>query len=874
MAGGAVRSSGSRGGVDVIRGIAFQLAQALSDVIDVVAEGDGDAVTIEGAADVVDYEVLDRTGRRIAVRQAKTRREPGTWGARELAPILCAFGEVENAADAEFAFVTDAPLNASGQRLDELIKAMRAQPDEALLRSTATSLARGGVQLPPLDVVRRVQILTRMGTTDSVLARATTRILTLLSRARLATLEDAENAVNALFRRLFVIGGTIDLEHRTISRADVLAALGLSEANLRGGVGWSRDIAAAYRAAVLEDSRRPVGFVPLHVVPVASAPRVLRFVQELGRDDKSEREQSLDSVLEEQSAALVGATGQGKTRALMYLASVAAQRGLVPVVLHAAGHMAGALPRRVRYSIEALLGQSLTAGAVEHVLADPGLLLLLDGVSEVDPATRAALAADLQQLRAQRPVQLVAAGRDFPLTIAGAALPGNSAVFRMRDLDHGSRGLLAATHGVHNHAVLLIEHRLGDAVGNPMLFLMALSLADTGVPESRAEVYRQFLQGLAALAGVSDDDVGLAAVGAAWAQLIARDLRAADHYTWRSVLGATLEGFALLPTWRGHSGTAEGVLELAQRVGLLTRLDSDSGLAPLHDSFADFLAARAIARGETGLPARLNTSYDETVLFVVEMGGLNDTLADRLATENPLLACRVARLRQARGRADAERVGWLLQALAAGRDLPLLGPAGVRVFHHESVTGAVLAGNGHATVGQAEFDALIREHPAVIVPAHTGSLQLAVGLWAAAITRACRPGTKVFQPAPRPDTEAAIVLLPAYLREVERELHRFADTCLPGTVRDRVLAAVEPRGIVAYVSDPVPGHLGALEVPVRYRRSSEYVVTRACGQETDDARQLTKDTLAEMMRLHPAQQAANEIGRALSVLTHNAWPEP
>src|ERR1700691_4192264 len=123
MAGGAVRSSGSRGGVDVIRGIAFQLAQALSDIIDVVAEGDGDAVTIEGAADVVDYEVLDRAGRRIAVRQGQTRREPGTWGASDLAPILCAFGEVEDAAAAEFAFVTDAPLNASGQRLDELIKA-------------------------------------------------------------------------------------------------------------------------------------------------------------------------------------------------------------------------------------------------------------------------------------------------------------------------------------------------------------------------------------------------------------------------------------------------------------------------------------------------------------------------------------------------------------------------------------------------------------------------------------------------------------------------------------------------------------------------------------------------------------------------------
>ena len=209
MVGDAVLSDGGPGGTDVIRGVAFQLAQALSDVVELVVDGDGDAVVIEGAVDVVDYEVLDRGGRRIAVRQAKTRREPGTWGARELARILCAWGEVDDAAETEFAFVTDAPLNDSGRRLDELINAMRAEPDEHVLRRTAAALGRGGVQLPPLDVVRRVRILTRMGTTESILGQAAMRILTLMQRARLATLDDAENATNALFRRLFIIGGNV-----------------------------------------------------------------------------------------------------------------------------------------------------------------------------------------------------------------------------------------------------------------------------------------------------------------------------------------------------------------------------------------------------------------------------------------------------------------------------------------------------------------------------------------------------------------------------------------------------------------------------------------------------------------------------------------
>lgn len=871
MVGDAVLSDGGPGGTDVIRGIVFQLAQALSDVVDLVVDGDGDAVVIEGAVDVVDYEVLDRGGRRIAVRQAKTRREPGTWGARELARILCAWGEVDDAAETEFAFVTDAQLNDSGRRLDELINAMRAEPDEHVLRRTAAALGRGGVQLPPLDVVRRVRILTRMGTTESILGQAAMRILTLMQRARLATLDDAENAINALFRRLFIIGGNVDLKRRIISRTEVLAALGLSEASLRGGAPWSQETVAAYRAAVQEDSRRPAGFVPLDVVPIASAPHVLRFLEGPERDGRGE--QSLDAVLEEETAALVGATGQGKTRALKYLAGVAAQRGLVPVVFQATGHVAGALSRRVRHAIEARLDGPLTAGAVQYALADPGLLLLIDGVSEVDAGTRAALSVDLQQLRAQRPVQLVATGRDLPLTIAGADLPDSSAVFQICGLDRGSRGLLAAAHGGHDQAVMMIEDRLGDAADNPLLFLMALSLIDDGVPDSRAEVYRQFLTGLAARARASEDDVALAALGVAWAELIDRGLRVADHYTWRSVLGAVLHQLAVLPAWRGHAATAEGTLELAQRIGVLTWLDPDSGLAPLHDSFADFLAARAIARGETGLPARLNTGYDETVLFVVEIAGLDDTLADRLAAENPLLACRVARLHQARGQADAERVGMLLHALAAGRPLPLLAKPGIQLFHHERFTGAALAGDHYGTADQAQFDTLIRDHPAVMVPADTGSLQLAVHLWAAAVTRACRPGARVFQPAPPADPDMATVLLPAYLREVEQETHRLASICLPDTVRDSVLAAVGPRGVVAYVGDPVPGRLGGLEVPIRYRRSSEYLATRA-GGEPAEAQELAQDTLTGMTRLHPAVQAAKEISEALSVLTHNAWPQP
>lgn len=271
----------------------------------------------------------------------------------------------------------------------------------------------------------------------------------------------------------------------------------------------------------------------------------------------------------------------------------------------------------------------------------------------------------------------------------------------------------------------------------------------------------------------------------------------------------------------------------------------------------------------------LNGGYEETVLFTVEMAGLSDELAYRLAAENPLLACRVARLPQARGLADPDTVGRLLDALTSGCVLPLLAASvGLRLCRHDRFTGVVLAGDGYDVVDDTIFDALTREHPAVMVPTHTGSLQLAIRLWAAAVRRAHRPQFRLFQPAPPADPEAATHLLPEYLRAVEAELHRLADTTLPATVRERVLTALGPRDMVAYVDDPEPGPRGGLDLPVHYRRDTNYLVTRTSGQRLDNPPATAESTLAQLMRNHPTQQAAHEIGEALAALTSHTWPKP
>ena len=94
---------------------------------------------------------------------------------------------------------------------------------------------------------------------------------------------------------------------------------------------------------------------------------------------------------------------------------------------------------------------------------------------------------------------------------------------------------------------------------------------------------------------------------------------------------------------------------------------------------------------------------------MVELAGLNEALALRLATESPLLACRLARQRQARGHADPTQVGSLLSDLAGGQELPALAGTGIRLCLHDRFTGAALASEDYQVVDAAQFDRLARD---------------------------------------------------------------------------------------------------------------------------------------------------------------------
>jgi hypothetical protein len=864
-------------GVDTIRGIAFQQACALGDAVDLLADPEAVLLRVEGAEDIVDYEIIAADGRRLRVCQAKTRREPRTWGAGEIAAVLNAWGELTETEDAEFAFVTDGQLGETAVAIKDVIEASRTGASQAELDTMVEQISRSRISLPPSSLLQRVELLTRFGTVGSILEGVEIRVLRLMERGRVATTEDARTAVDRLFRLLFEVGGEGQLQRREVTRLQVLDALGLTDEEVRAGGAWDIEARDLYRARIRDVQVEP-DVVLLDVLPVHAAPRVLQLSGPTPAEGS--RSRPAGALLDAGQVVLVSPTGGGKTTTLSAVWRIAADRGDVPVLLGADGHLPGTLGRRLHEAVARVLGRRLTAGAVERLLADRELVLLVDGVSEVDADTRDALRRDLHTLAAQRPLRVVTAGRD--LAAARSILPesDNAAGFSLVGLSRGERRQIADARLGRDAAneVVRIEETLGDAVDNPLLFGMALAVSEQGGPIlSRPQVYQEFLTGLAARADVVDLDITLASLGVAWSALLATSRRATDSYEWRQVVADGLDRLGGLGAFAGHEVTAGKALDQARAMGLLVRPDLDAGLVPLHDSFADYLAGAAAAHGWTDMPAPLIPAQDEQVLFAAQIRGLDHALAHRIALENPLLACRVAAQPGVeRQSANPERVSVLLAALKANADLGTLADrAGARLLNDPSVLGLVLVNGPSGLVDLPEFQRLAAANPSWLLPPGTGSLAAAVNVWASAVRAELLPPPHRFPRLVPEDPDAVVSALSDHEQRCADLVQELVQRALPAsTVGDRVLEALDS-GIVAVVGNARPAPFGRPEFPVAYRRGGGQVLVVRDGDPRIDPTQLSAHAPAEdLLRRDVGMESAEHILDSLKALTARTWPIP
>ncbi|WP_210503018.1 NACHT domain-containing protein [Nocardioides xinjiangensis] len=837
------------GGVDTYRGIAYQHAQAVLSALDVLESDEFSAIRVEGADDVIDIELLDTKGRVAIGKQAKVRADEYTWAKADLVGLLRRWAAVDAPDGATFQFVTDGRLGPSGEQVrDALAEAASGCRDSlaALLGEEADGAT--------VRRAARATVVQDPGGTGALLARADRQVMALLPSARSATdaMEQARSAVDALLRLLLDRACRPDAADRVVSRDEICCALGIPPSSTAVRP-WAGDVRDRYLAAIAAEA--PAAAVPARLKPEADQLAV-----------------GVDALLADgvMPAAVAGPTGAGKSTAARELRTAAATQGRVVVVAHAETYIPGRVDALVAEAVSDVLRREIPTLTGRQILADNGTAVVIDGVSEVPEPVRAALAEDLRApVAAGRGARLILLGRD--LAAVRSVLPASSApsLFRMEPFGRERREALAeaavdtsADNGAARVVLARAERALGDAAGNPMLLEMTLGLIASGVPfEDRAAVYSAFLDQLAIKTGADGLGVATVVLGACFARLLDDGRRYADPYTWRRLVVEAVRDQSTV------IGPIEAAVidEAARRSGLIVRLGQSETVAAVHDSFADYLAGLALARGAVPFPADVKPGDQERLLFAAQIGGIDRAFAEAVASRLPFTLPRLAPLDQ-RGFGDgsAEEVSAVLRTV-----LPPGAPAGADLWRHPD--GRVVAfprSDAGAWLTDDDARGAMASRPWVVGTG--GPVDVAVRLWRQWLVAVLRGSGGAGLPRPRSAEEARDAVA-SHAADVAAEIERLVGAAVPAGHRAAVAAEIGPKGLTGQLL-PAPDSLrrDGFDWTVAYTRTEGIDVSVSDGPSVGDVH-LSRGTLDSMIGVPASAEAAKRVSKAIDRMAGGRW---
>lgn len=831
-------------GPDTIRGIAFQHAYAIQLALDVIEDPDAAALTIEGAADIVDVELARKAAPRRPIFQIKARQEPYDWPPGEIAGVIRAWQQAGGGVDAPLRFVSDGP--ASPETARRLKPALESARIGQLQDDERAYLAVHGIDAA---TAAYVELATRGDRTGALLAMAESRLRRMLALGGPVAEEAPVSAVDHLFRLFAVEGGEQHIERRTFTRAELAAALDVDLALLDGGEGWSDATAAAYRAAVTA-GRAPHPLVELAALldPTAVTPALALTVTANEADDGTQR-LTTSLVDDHGGAAVCGPAGAGKTTSARQMAAHAAQQDRTAIIVASAGYRRGDLDRRIHRILEEAVGQSLAPGAVAAALAEPKATLIVDGLAGLSVEQEDAIAADLRDAMERFPqLRLVFTAREraFPRRFA---LPTFTlSLLGTQERTTIASGLVADPSGT----VADLESNLGNVVDNPLLFVMALALTRVGVAATgRAQIFAGFIDGLRERATETTvDEADLAALRLAAAALVGKGRFAADRYWWFATLAEALSQLRAAGIYDVSERSAEAVFRRLQTIGLLFEDEIVASVSLLHDAFRDYLASVALARQEVDLPRPVTAEWESAVELVAEQGGLTPDHARAIVDDNAVAATRAGRF--TKGGADAALTGELARALTVGHlgSAPIGTGFGVVVASGDAHRYAMVvadAGDEEMTLKAAEGIAGAAAF-AVAVDRDAGPLALAAALWREFLNKLTAAELPSLM-CPVPETAAELAEAIS-VRFVERraELEAVAVRLVP-TLADRIVSGVGWSGLRAHVGEAetatlLPGQQWTFH-PLRYSFGGDDVVVTAAPDAPPDG-EFRGQAVAEM----------------------------
>ncbi|MBB4919115.1 ATP-binding protein [Streptosporangium saharense] len=863
------------GGVETVRGIAYQQAQAVLTALDVLDDLDLSGLRVEGADDVVDIEVFTTAGTVCHAKQVKVRAEQYTWGEAELLAVLRRWAKLPEAVHASFEFLTDGRLGPTGAKVQAALESavqgerqvLAAMLGEDANSALCSALVNARVRIDPVGV-------------GTLLLRAERQVMSMLPQARTAAdaREQAERAVGALFRLLFDRAGDPDAEARVITREQVAATLGVP-ADQPASQRWPGGVRDRY----LQVARN----LPLDSISPPFIERQGPVRPSIRPLNDQERENSVDAsmlLLSKGPMILAGRTGTGKSTTARTLCQEAAKSGKVVLLAHAETYIPGRLEALAADAVSDLLDEDLPFATGRQVLADRSVTLIIDGVSEVPASIRNALRDELRaSVSAGRGARIMVLGRDVAALREVLPQSVSPATYVMSDFDTNRRFDLACrtllgqplidnekspeAHQVRT-IVAQVEYALGDAAGNPLLFTMGLALVAEGIPfTSRATLYDGFIERLAARSGTTGIIMAAAALGIIYSRLLDQERRYADPYEWaRLVAAAAIELVVPDP-----SSAAAAIDDAARRSGLVNPIGFTQMLAPLHDSFADYLAGLAYARNLSSLPTRLQHGDEQRVLFAAEIGGVDADLAALVARDQPFLSVRLADFdHRSLSNDTPSEVETLLRYLVPADEV-------CTVALWRMIDGRVVAmrydRKQSSWTDELSAKIALRTVPSVVIQ-DGGPLVVAVRLW-----RQCLLAKLQTSPSLRAGYIATIkdacFALAAHAEQTAAATARLIEVIAPPGHAYVLGARVGPVGLSAKVYPAAEG-IGGMFWPVSYRQSDSVQVAAAQSEKNASGtlfglQEGGRSNVEEMVKRGPESAAAERIREAIKDLTKPGW---
>ncbi|ADD40098.1 hypothetical protein Snas_0381 [Stackebrandtia nassauensis DSM 44728] len=796
----------------------------------------------------------------VLAKQIKTRGPERTWGRGELLQIVKRWIKLPLAKGASFEIVTAGRLGPSAEALRDALSEAAEGEWAQIAKLVGISASD-----PIYPVLARVAIRQELYGVEPILAEAERQVRSMLPGSRCDTdLSDlAGQTIDRLFRVLSTKASYSAPEERFVGRdeiADILGGLDRIHVEDR----WPGTLQNEYLHLARD---LPDGSV--------TAPRLLPTRAQHATLPWNDQTLGLEQLRSCQGPViLTGRPGSGKSTAAAVLQKSAAVEGSVVLVAHAEAYLGNRLDALVADALSAILRRDIPSATGKQLLHDANVVLFIDGVSEVPHTIRNDLREELRGHVARgNGARIILAGRD--IAAVTSVLPVNALPtrFTIAPIGHSERFQLAQrlvpqgqSDGDRDTSartlIGMVERSLGDAAENPMLFVMGAQLINDGIPfEDRPSMYAAAIERMAERGLTSDMASTVAVLGVVFSRLLDEGRRYAAPLEWSRLVSEA----CTLVADAGIDVSPLTVREAADRCGLLTTIGYTQLRAPLHDSFADYLAGWASAKMLTSIPDLIADDDYQRVIFAAEIGGVDTQLATAVTRSLPFCAARIAQYD--RRPVDHSSPGQATEHLKML--LPEERVFGINMWNDGIRTIAYLTDGPSGWVEHHVGQQMLHEAPSVVCTSDEGPLAVAVRLWRVLLKEALRqsPGPAL----PRLDSiESACAALQNYAVAESEALSTLIDQVAPARTRDPLMKAIGPFGLEAIVR-PRPNEGFLDEWPIEFAQASHISVRANEGSLSAELEAYRESSVESVMRKSPQESASDRINDAINTLVGNKW---